>query len=466
MAAKMSSEMSAQMSTNPTPLCPLVNAVDTLRFSTAGSVDDGKSTLIGRLLFDAQGILEDQLASLKGATLKHGHVGPGEAVDFSLLTDGLIAEREQGITIDVAYRYFTTAKRRFIIADTPGHEQYTRNMVTGASTAHLTIILVDATRGLTTQSRRHAAIAGLLKIPHVVVAINKMDLVGYAEEVFARLRDEFSPFLAELAFVDVTFIPVSALKGEMLANRGAAMPWFTGATLLETLESTQAHQTIEQPFRFAVQRVARSKFGEKQDLRGYQGRLDGGSVSVGDRVVLLPSTAEALVHSIQTYAGQVESAQAGEVVTLVLDRQLDISRGDMMVKVKVKAKAKADDAAQDSVGGSVDGPIVSEKFEADLCWLDTTPLDLTRRYWIKQTTRVTRAVIESIDYRLDVETLEKTVDSPPRVHVNDIARVSVACPQPLVFDAYAVNRATGSFILIDDATNRTVAAGMIYGATT
>ncbi|MCA3029358.1 MAG: 50S ribosome-binding GTPase [Rhodocyclaceae bacterium] len=430
---------------------PLTTSIDTLRFSTAGSVDDGKSTLIGRLLFDAQAILEDQLATLKGATNKHGHVDTGEPIDFSLLTDGLIAEREQGITIDVAYRYFATPKRRFIIADTPGHEQYTRNMVTGASTAHLTIILVDATRGLTIQSRRHAAIAGLLKIPHVVVAINKMDLVGYAEDVFVRLRDEFAPFLAQLGFVEVTFIPVSALKGEMLANRGEAMPWFTGPTLLETLETTQAHQAVEQPFRFSVQRVARSKFGEKSNLRGYQGRLDGGAITVGEDVTILPSMLEAKIHSIQTYAGPITRANAGEVVTLVLDQQIDVSRGDMLVK---------HGSGADGLGAM---PVVADRFAADLCWLDTTPIDLNRRYWIKHTTRSTRAVVESIEYRLNVETLEETVETFPKIQVNDIARVTVACQQPLVFDAYTDNRATGCFILIDDTTNRTVAAGMIQG---
>ncbi|MCA3002988.1 MAG: 50S ribosome-binding GTPase [Rhodocyclaceae bacterium] len=430
---------------------PLTTSIDTLRFSTAGSVDDGKSTLIGRLLFDAQAILEDQLATLKGATIKHGHVDTGEPIDFSLLTDGLIAEREQGITIDVAYRYFATPKRRFIIADTPGHEQYTRNMVTGASTAHLTIILVDATRGLTIQSRRHAAIAGLLKIPHVVVAINKMDLVGYAEDVFVRLRDEFAPFLAQLGFVEVTFIPVSALKGEMLANRGEAMPWFTGPTLLETLETTQAHQAVEQPFRFSVQRVARSKFGEMSNLRGYQGRLDGGAITVGEDVTILPSMLEAKIHSIQTYAGPITRANAGEVVTLVLDQQIDVSRGDMLVK---------HGSGADGLGAM---PVVADRFAADLCWLDTTPIDLNRRYWIKHTTRSTRAVVESIEYRLNVETLEETVETFPKIQVNDIARVTVACQQPLVFDAYTDNRATGCFILIDDTTNRTVAAGMIQG---
>ena len=428
---------------------PLDTAIDTLRFSTAGSVDDGKSTLIGRLLFDADGILDDQLASLAGATGKHGHVAPGEAIDFSLLTDGLIAEREQGITIDVAYRYFTTAKRRFIIADTPGHEQYTRNMVTGASTADLTIILVDATRGITMQSRRHAVIAGLLRIPHVVVAINKMDLVGYAEDAYRRLHEAFAPFIARLGFKQVTFIPVSALRGEMLANRGQAMPWFAEPTLLETLETSQAHIEAATPPRFAVQRVARHKFGPKQDLRGYQGRLDGGRLEVGDEVVVLPGTESARIEAIHTAAGSVAGVADAAVATIVVDRQMDISRGSMLVKTNEYAAA----------------PMVSTNFLADLCWLDVTPLDPARRYWIKQTTRSTRAVVDKILYRLNIETLDKSDTAVATLATNEVARVAMSTQQPLVFDVYQDNRATGSFILIDDTTNRTVAAGMITGAT-
>ncbi|MFO0325383.1 MAG: GTP-binding protein, partial [Burkholderiales bacterium] len=255
---------------------------DTLRFSTAGSVDDGKSTLIGRLLYDAQGLMQDQVQGLIGATRKHGHVGAGEALDFSLLTDGLIAEREQGITIDVAYRYFATPKRRFIIADTPGHEQYTRNMVTGASTADLTVILIDAVRGATQQSRRHAAIAALLRIPHVIVAVNKMDAVEYSERAFARIQSEIKPWLSALPFAQVDVVPVSALTGDMLVNRGAAMPWYQGATLLELLESSTASERTEGAFRMAVQRVARAKYGVRQDLRGYQGRVDSGVLRDGD----------------------------------------------------------------------------------------------------------------------------------------------------------------------------------------
>ena len=428
---------------------PLVTAIDTLRFSTAGSVDDGKSTLIGRLLFDADGILDDQLASLAGATSKHGHVAPGEAIDFSLLTDGLIAEREQGITIDVAYRYFTTAKRRFIIADTPGHEQYTRNMVTGASTADLTIILLDATRGITMQSRRHAVIASLLRISHVVVAINKMDLVGYAEDVYGRLRESFAPFIEQLGFKQVTFIPVSALKGEMLANRGQAMPWFTGLTLLETLETSRAHIAAAKPARFAVQRVARHKFGPNLDLRGYQGRLDGGRLQTGDDIAVLPGGEHARVQAIHTVEGRVDGVTNGNVATIVIDRQMDISRGSMLVKTNDDTPA----------------PLVRATFLADLCWLDVTPLDPARRYWIKQTTRSTRAVIDKIVYRLNIETLDRSDTAVTTLASNDVARVAISTQQPLVFDAYRDNRATGSFILIDDTTNRTVAAGMITEAT-
>jgi sulfate adenylyltransferase subunit 1 len=431
---------------------PLATNVDTLRFSTAGSVDDGKSTLIGRLLFDAQGIFEDQLVALAGATKKHGHVEAGEPLDFSLLTDGLIAEREQGITIDVAYRYFTTAKRRFIIADTPGHEQYTRNMVTGASTADLTIILVDASRGLSVQSRRHAVIAGLLRIPHVVIAINKMDLVGYAESAFEKLRDEFEPFIAQLGFANVTFIPLSALKGEMLAKRGSAMPWYTGPTLLEVLESSTAHRIAGRGFRFPVQRVGKAKFGPHNDLRGYQGRVDGGAIRIGDAVTVLPVGAEAKVVAIETYRGARVEASSGEVVSIVLDRQLDVSRGDVIVG-----------NAETTAGSRAPAPLVATDFVADLCWLDVTPLDTARRYWLKHTTRTTRAVVGEIQYRLNINTLDKLDVKVHSLNMNEIARVRVSTPQPLVLDAYAENRLTGSFILIDDATNRTVGAGMMIG---
>ncbi len=433
-----------------------IGNADTLRFSTAGSVDDGKSTLIGRLLFDAHGILDDQLASLAGATVKHGHAPPGEEIDFSLLTDGLIAEREQGITIDVAYRYFTTPKRRFIIADTPGHEQYTRNMITGASTADLTVVLVDAARGLTTQSRRHAVIASLLRIPHLVVAINKMDLVKYDQSVFDRLRGEFAPFLDALDFAQITFIPISALKGEMLAKRGNAMPWFGGATLLETLESTTAHKTTGQFFRFPVQRLMKAKFGTNVDMRGYQGTIAGGHVRIGDQVVALPCGLDAAVVAIHSFDKLLDQAGEGTAVTLVLDRQIDISRGDMLV-------FGGDAEMTSQTTSKIARPSVGTAFSAKLCWLDPVSLDRSRRYWLKHTSNTTRAVVEKISFRLNVETLTRELGATA-LFVNEIAEVRISTQQPIIFDAFDVNRNTGCFVLIDDATNRTVAAGMIIHA--
>jgi sulfate adenylyltransferase subunit 1 len=427
-----------------------MHAADTLRFSTAGSVDDGKSTLIGRLLYDAHGILEDQMASLVGATRKHGHVPAGESIDFSLLTDGLIAEREQGITIDVAYRYFATPVRRFIIADTPGHEQYTRNMVTGASTADLTIILVDASRGLTMQSKRHAVIASLLRIPHVVIAINKMDCVGYDQAVFETLRAEFAPFLDALGFAQVSFVPVSALKGEMVAVRGEAMPWFAGQSLLDLLETTSAHLNASKSFRFPVQRVARAKFGEASDLRGYQGRIEAGSLRLGDALQVLPSGASTRVVEIHAGLASVTSADVGRSVTLVLAGQHDIGRGDMLIH-PIDDGADADRDAPP--------PMQTSRFIADLCWLDASPLVVGRRYWLKHTTRLTRALVERIEHRIDVETLG--LHAANALAMNEIGRVVLSVQQPLIADAYAHNRATGSIVLIDDTSNRTVAAGMI-----
>lgn len=414
---------------------------DTLRFSTAGSVDDGKSTLIGRLLYDAQGLMQDQVQGLIGATRKHGHVGAGEALDFSLLTDGLIAEREQGITIDVAYRYFATPKRRFIIADTPGHEQYTRNMVTGASTADLTVILIDAVRGATQQSRRHAAIAALLRIPHVIVAVNKMDAVEYSERAFARIQSEVEPWLSALPFAQVDVVPVSALKGDMLVSRGAAMPWYQGPTLLELLENSTAGARTECAFRMAVQRVARAKYGAGQDLRGYQGRVDSGVVREGDALLVLPSAHTAKVAEIWCGAARIQEACRGQSITLVLDAQLDIGRGDMLVDPKAS-------------------PMVCDSVTADMCWLDTSPMVTGRRYWLKHTTRTTRAVVEEALQVLDVDTMQLSTPAA-EVAANTIVRARLSVQQPLVADAYADHRTTGSFVLIDDATNRTVAAGLV-----
>jgi sulfate adenylyltransferase subunit 1 len=415
--------------------------VDTLRFTTAGSVDDGKSTLIGRLLYDTKSILEDQLTSIENTTAKRG----GKGIDLSLLTDGLTAEREQGITIDVAYRYFATLKRRFIIADTPGHEQYTRNMVTGASTADLSLILVDASKGLQTQSRRHAIIASLLGIPHVVVVVNKMDLASYSHEVFNQIRDEFIAFGRTLDFAKIDFIPVSALEGDMVVDRGEQLSWYQGPTLLELLETTKAAEAAAGDFRFPVQLVARTKLGDRAEYRGYMGRIESGRVSVGDRIEVLPSGLEAKVQDIVTLTGSLTTAAAPQSVTLLLDTQIDISRGDLF--------AHADEL-----------PTVTNQITANLSWMSTQPLDTSRRYLIKHTTQSVRVVLEGIDHRLNVNTLERET-GVTTFKLNDIGRVRLKTLRPLMVDPYRVNRATGSFILIDELTNQTVAAGMILGGT-
>jgi sulfate adenylyltransferase subunit 1 len=418
-----------------------MNAVDTLRFTTAGSVDDGKSTLIGRLLFDTKSILEDQLLNIENTTARRG--GSKGSIDLSLLTDGLSAEREQGITIDVAYRYFTTVKRRFIIADTPGHEQYTRNMVTGASTADLSIILVDASKGLQTQSRRHAIIASLLGIPHVVLAVNKLDLVDYSQQVFESIRDEFIAFCRQLDFAELDFIPLSALEGDMVVERGTRLDWYDGPTLLELLESTTAPTRAAGDFRFPVQLVARTKLGERAEFRGYMGRIESGRVSVGDRIAVLPSGLEANVKDIVTLNGSLTTAVAPQSVTLLLDQQIDISRGDMFAHPS-------------------DVPTVTNSLTANLSWFSTQPLDFNRKYLIKHTTQSVRAVFEGIDYRLNVNTLERETGITA-FKLNDIGRVRLKTLRPLMVDAYRVNRSTGCFILIDEASNQTVAGGMILG---
>ena len=415
---------------------------DTLRFTTAGSVDDGKSTLIGRLLYDTKSILEDQLNAIEKTTTRRGGKFDN-GVDLSLLTDGLSAEREQGITIDVAYRYFTTVKRRFIIADTPGHEQYTRNMVTGASTADLSIILVDASKGLQTQSRRHAVIASLLGIRHVVLAVNKMDLVDYSRDVFESIRADFVAFARLLHLANVDFIPMSALAGDMVVSRGGRLDWYHGKTLLELLESSDAPQRTRDDFRFPVQLVGRTKMGKHSQYRGYLGRIESGQVTVGDRVIVLPSGIEANVHDIVLHNDSLRTAAAPQSVTLVLDRQIDVSRGDMIVHA----------ASQ---------PRVTRQFTANLSWLSTQPLDTNRKYLIKHTTQSVRAAFEGIDYRLNVNTLEHETNVTT-FQLNDIGRVRLKTVRPLMIDAYNVARETGSFILIDEVSNETVAGGMIVG---
>jgi sulfate adenylyltransferase subunit 1 len=408
-----------------------------LRFITAGSVDDGKSTLIGRLLHDSKSIFEDQLSAITNTSHKRGM----KDVDLSLLTDGLQAEREQGITIDVAYRYFATPKRKFIIADTPGHEQYTRNMVTGASTANLAIILIDARKGVLTQSRRHAYLASLMGIPHMIVAINKMDLVDYSHEVLEKIQHDFSVFADKLGLKNIVYIPMSALNGDMVVERGDKLPWYEGVTLMDLLENIPIDHDINlEDFRFPVQLVCRPQTEELHDFRGYMGRIESGYISVGDAVTVLPSGLTSRIKEIVTYDGFLSHAVAPQSVTLTIEDHLDISRGDMLAKT-----------------GNV--PRIVKEFEAMLCWLSEQALDPERKYLIKHSTRIVKTLVRKINYRVDVNTLNhETVDT---LKMNDIGRVKLNVQQPLVCDDYQRNHATGSFIVIDEASNNTVAAGMI-----
>lgn len=408
-----------------------------LRFIAAGSVDDGKSTLIGRLLHDSKSIFEDQLTSIERTSNKRGM----EKVDLSLLTDGLQAEREQGITIDVAYRYFTTPKRKFIIADTPGHEQYTRNMVTGASTANLAIVLIDARKGLLTQSRRHAYLASLVGIPHLVVAVNKMDLVDYSRDVFERICADFAEFSKAFPFRSVEYIPMSALVGDMVVERGDRLGWYQGKVLLDFLENVDIdHDFNTDDFRFPVQWVCRPQTEEMHDFRGYMGRIESGSIQKGDSVTVLPSGLTSRIKEILLYTDLFAEAEVPQSVTLTIEDHLDISRGDMLVKTSEQ-------------------PGVAKEFSAMLCWLAEQPLDPARRYIIKHTTRMLKGLISQINYRVDVNTMAH--EAANTLVMNDIAHVSMKTQQPIVFDSYANNRATGSFIVIDETTNNTVGAGMI-----
>ncbi len=408
-----------------------------LRFITAGSVDDGKSTLIGRLLHDSKSIFEDQLSAIAQTSQKRGM----KDVDLSLLTDGLQAEREQGITIDVAYRYFATPKRKFIIADTPGHEQYTRNMVTGASTANLAIILIDARKGVLTQSRRHAYLASLVGIPHLVVAVNKMDLVDYSQEVLEKIQHDFSIFADKLGLKNIAYIPMSALNGDMVVERGDRLPWYEGITLMNLLENVSIEHDINlEDFRFPVQLVCRPQTEELHDFRGYMGRIESGYINVGDAITVLPSRLTSHVKEIVTYDGFLTHAVAPQSVTLTIEDHLDISRGDMLVK-------------SDRL------PRVTKEFTAILCWLSERALDPKRKYLIKHSTRIVKALVKQIDYRVDVNTLNhETVNT---LKMNDIGKVKLNVQQDLVCDDYQSNHATGSFIVIDEASNNTVAAGMI-----
>jgi len=414
-----------------------------LRFMTCGSVDDGKSTLIGRLLFDTKTILADTLTQISNTSKKRGM----EAVDLSLLTDGLQAEREQGITIDVAYRYFSTGTRKYIIADAPGHEQYTRNMVTAASTANLAIILIDARRGVLTQTRRHSYLAHLVGIQHIVVAVNKMDLVNYDQATYDKICADYLAFANEIGFAqarDIKFIPMSALAGDMLVDRLENMPWYTGETLLEILESAPAaHTEGDEEFRFPVQFVCRphaSADADLHDFRGFMGRIESGTIAVGDAVTVLPNGYQSKVKAIQIGSETLRSAQTEQSVTLLLEDEIDTSRGDIIVKSSSSIK-----------------PV--KQIEALVCWLSEAPLSPARTYVIRHTTRESKAKVSTIAYKIDVNTLEEQATT--NLKMNDIARITFKLAQPLMIDSYSINRATGAFIIIDESTNNTIGAGMI-----
>lgn len=409
-----------------------------LRFSTAGSVDDGKSTLIGRMLYDSKSIYEDQYETLRKSTEKRGE----EGVNLALLTDGLKAEREQGITIDVAYRYFSTPKRKFIIADTPGHIQYTRNMVTGASTANVALILVDARHGVVEQTRRHAIISSLLQIPHLVVCINKMDLVDYAEEVYDKVQDDFEKFASKLDINDLSFIPISALLGDNVVSRSTNMSWYEGPTLMYYLENVHIgsdHNFIDT--RFPVQMVIRPNTEEYHDYRGYAGRVAGGIMKKGDEVMLLPSGFKSKIAKIDTFDGEIEQAFPPMSVTLLLEDDLDLSRGDMIVRENNQ-------------------PEIEQDLDLMICWFNERPLQLNGKYTIMHTSNEARCIIKEIQYKLDINTLHRNLDDL-NISMNDIARIKLRTTKPLFVDAYDKNRITGSIILIDEGTNETVGAGMI-----
>lgn len=407
-------------------------SADILRFATAGSVDDGKSSLIGRLLYDSKSILEDQLRSIEHASRQRG----ADQIELALLTDGLRAEREQNITIDVAYRYFATARRKFIVADTPGHLQYTRNMVTGTSTADLSVILIDARKGVLTQSRRHAAISALLGIRHLVVAVNKMDLVDFREEIFAEIVAEFRAFTERLGVRDVAFIPMSALLGDNVVDRSLNTPWYGGPPLLEYLEEVRIDDLEETTFRFPVQYVVRPH----QDFRGLAGQVESGSIAVGDAVVVASTGIQSRVDSLYVAGEKRRQAHRGEPVVVSLENDVDVSRGDMLTS-------------------PFGPPVRSDRFEAVVCWLQDTPLQLGQRYTLLHTTRRVPAVVEAVLSRVDVDSLDPIPAS--ELGMNDLGRLAIHTASPLSFDLYRDNRVTGSFLLVDFATNVTLAAGMI-----
>jgi len=409
-----------------------------LRFTTAGSVDDGKSTLIGRLLYDSKSIFEDQLAAIENTSKKKGHDG----VDLALFTDGLRDEREQGITIDVAYRYFTTPKRKFIIADKNGHIQYTRNMVTGASTANVATILIDARHGVIEQTKRHAFIASLLQIPHIIVCVNKMDLVDFSEDVFNKVVAEFEEISSKMLVTDVRFIPMSALLGDNVVNRSENMSWYQGAPMLHTLETMHISSDINKvDSRFPVQTVLRPQREGFIDYRGYAGRVVGGIFRVGQEVTVMPSGFTSKIKSIDTFDGELEEAYAPMSVSITLEDDIDVSRGDMIVRSNNKPRALQD-------------------IDVMLCWLNNNPAKPRAKYTIKHTSNDQKAMIKEVIHKIDINTLGRITDDKD-LNMNDISKVKIRTTKPLMVDEYRENRTTGSIILVDDSTNETVAAGMI-----
>jgi sulfate adenylyltransferase subunit 1 len=412
--------------------------MELLRFTTAGSVDDGKSTLIGRLLYDSKAIFEDQMELLEETSRQRGE----EPVNLALLTDGLRSEREQGITIDVAYRYFATPKRKFIIADTPGHIQYTRNMVTGASTANLALLLVDARHGIIEQTKRHAFIASLLQIPHIAVCVNKMDLVDYSEEAFKKIKTDFEDFASKLEIKDVRFIPISALNGDNVVDRSENMDWYEGSTLMHLLEnihigSDQNHVDC----RFPVQFVVRPQSKDHPDYRGYAGRIEGGVFKPGDDVTVLPSGFTSKIKSIDTFEGEIAEAFSPMSVCMTLTDNIDISRGDMLVRENNK-------------------PTIEQDIDVMICWMNEKKMIPKGKYTIRHTSQTARCIIKEVMYKMDINTLHRMEDEK-EIGLNDIGRITIRTTKPLFFDSYRRNRNTGSIILVDEATNETVAAGMI-----
>ena len=412
--------------------------MELLRFTTAGSVDDGKSTLIGRLLFDSKAIFQDQLESLEETSKQRGE----DDINLALLTDGLRSEREQGITIDVAYRYFATPKRKFIIADTPGHIQYTRNMVTGASTANLAILLIDVRHGVIEQTKRHAFIASLLQIPHVAVCVNKMDLVDFNEESFNAIKKEFEKFSSKLEIKDVHFIPISALKGDNVVDRSKNMTWYEGSTLMHLLENVHIGSDENHiDCRFPVQYVIRPQSKEFPDYRGYAGRIAGGVFKAGDKIKILPSGIDSKIKSIDTFNGEINQAFAPMSVCITLEDDIDISRGDMLVREHNQ-------------------PFIGQELDLMICWMNSKKLIVRGKYTIKHTSQNARCIIQEIRYKIDINTLHR-IEDKKEIGLNDIGRIAIKTTKPLFYDKYSRNRNTGSIIIVDEATNETVGAGMI-----